>query len=111
MELPRLMNNPSLAAFFYGRMPSSLSQLEEAQLEHRQQMNMRQSANNLSEEFQRRQDIQIVRTPSPVMSEEDAFRLCMARIESGKPCDPGCGLHPMEHFHCRSDGCILLAFK
>jgi len=114
LELPRLMNNPSLAAFFYGRMPSSLNcQLEEAQLEHRQrqQINMRQSANNASEQSQRRQDIQMVRTPSPVMSEEDAFRLCIARFESGKPCEPGCDLHPMEHFHCRSDGCISLSFK
>lgn len=44
------------------------------------------------------------------MSEEDAFRLCMAKIEAGKTCTKTCDLFPGEHYHCRSDHCVL-AFK
>ena len=111
-ELPRLMSNPSLAAFLYGRMPSSLSQLEVAQLEHRQQtINLSRQNANIAAAAERRQEMQITRSPSPVMSEEDAFRLCMARVESGKPCEPNCRIHPLEHFHCRSDGCDRLSFR
>jgi len=77
--------DPSLA-FLYSRIPASvLSQLE--------------AAHNASSAASGR------RSPSPVMSEEDAFRLCMAKVESGQSCQPGCEAHPEEHYHCRSDGC------
>lgn len=76
--------DPSLA-FLYSRIPASvISQLE--------------AAHHASAASGRR-------SPSPVMSEEDAFRLCMAKVESGKSCQPGCDAHPEEHYHCRSDGC------
>jgi hypothetical protein len=116
-DLSRLMSDPSLTAFLYGRMPSLLNQLEMAHLQHRQRAEQEQrlllaasvaEANQL--ELKNSASASHARSPSPVMSEEDAFRLCLAKIDSGKPCQPDCQIYPHEHYHCRSDGCAL-SFK
>lgn len=113
-DLSRLMSDPSLAALLYGRMPSMLSQLEAATLQHQrqQQIEMQERVNAASLQLQHhQQQARMLRSPSPVMSEEDAFRLCLARVEAGKVChEPNCQSHPHEHYHCRSDGCNL-SFK
>jgi hypothetical protein len=41
----------------------------------------------------------VLRSPSPMMTEEDAFRLFMAKIDSGKSCLPGCEIHPCDYYH------------
>lgn len=116
-DLSRLMSDPSLTAFLYGRMPSLLNQLEMAHLQHRQRVDQEQRLRSEERINQHRHQIGQHssalaggRSPSPVMTEDDAFRLCLARIESGKPCQPNCQMYPMEHYHCRSDGCVL-SFK
>lgn len=115
-DLSRLMTDPSLAALLYGRVPSMLNQLEAAHLQHQQQqqIELQQRVNAAAFQLQQQQQQQQARlqqSPSPVMSEEDAFRLYLARVEAGKNCQqPGCQICPAEHYHCRSDGCNL-SFK
>jgi hypothetical protein len=111
-DLSRLISDPSLAAFLYGRMPSLLNQLEMAHLQHRQRAELEQRLLASAAEAQQLKNslAASARSPSPVMSEEDAFRLCLAKIDSGKPCQPDCQIYPHEHYHCRSDGCAL-SFK
>lgn len=115
-DLSRLISDPSLTAFLYGRMPSLLNQLEMAHLQHRQRAEQEQrllaaaAAEAKHHQSKHSASIASARSPSPVMSEEDAFRLCLARIEAGKPCQPDCQIYPLEHYHCRSDGCVL-SFK
>ena len=106
-DLSRLISDPSLTAFLYGRMPSLFNQLEMAHLQHRQRAEQEQRL--LAEAAKHKPTVAPLppRSPSPVMSEEDAFRLCLARIEAGKPCQPDCQIYPHEHYHCRSDGCVL----
>lgn len=111
-DFSRLLSDPSLAALLYGRIPSVLSQLEAA---HRHQQQQQQEAEKEQRakvaSLQMERQSRLLRSPSPVMSEEDAFRLYLARVEAGKHCrHPGCQIHPLEHYHCRSDGCNL-AFK
>ena len=90
----QILSDPALA-FLYSRMnPAVMNQLEAA---HQLRAGGQSAGNDL-------------RSPSPVMTEEDAFRLFMAKIDSGKSCLPGCEIHPSDHYHCRSDGCTL-AFK
>lgn len=114
-DLSRLISDPSLTAFLYGRMPSLLNQLEMAHLQHRHRAEQEQrllaaAAEARDLQFKHSASSASARSPSPVMSEEDAFRLCLARIEAGKPCQPDCQIYPLEHYHCRSDGCVL-SFK
>lgn len=121
-DLSRLISDPSLTAFLYGRMPSLLNQLEMAHLQHRQRAEQERrilaSASAAAASVDSRHypakhyasTSTPARSPSPVMSEEDAFRLCLARIEAGKTCQPDCQIYPLEHYHCRSDGCVL-SFK
>lgn len=116
-DLSRLISDPSLAAFLYGRMPSLLNQLEMAHLQHRQRAEQEQrllAANAEAKLNELKNSMSTAggsgRSPSPVMSEEDAFRLCLAKVETGKPCQPDCQIYPHEHYHCRSDGCSL-SFK
>lgn len=115
-DLSRLMSDPSLTAFLYGRMPSLLNQLEMAHLQHRQRAEQEQrllASAAEAKQLQLKNSLMAgshARSPSPVMSEEDAFRLCLAKIDSGKPCQPDCQIYPHEHYHCRSDGCAL-SFK
>ena len=94
------LGDPSSSlAFLYGRMPSAMIELA------RQQANSGSSSAGAP-----RPPGSDPRSPSPVMSEEDAFRLCMAKVDAGKSCQPACDIHPAEHYHCRSDGCSL-SFK
>ncbi|KZS09994.1 Transcription factor castor-like protein [Daphnia magna] len=116
-DLSRLISDPSVAAFLYGRMPSLLNQLEMAHLQHRQRADQEQRMLAAAAEaklHQLRNSMSTAagpgRSPSPVMTEDDAFRLCLAKIETGKPCQPDCPVYPNEHYHCRSDGCSL-SFK
>ncbi|XP_057380685.2 zinc finger protein castor homolog 1-like isoform X2 [Daphnia carinata] len=116
-DLSRLISDPSVAAFLYGRMPSLLNQLEMAHLQHRQRADQEQRMLAAAAEaklHQLRNSMSIGgrpdRSPSPVMTEDDAFRLCLAKVETGKPCQPDCQIYPNEHYHCRSDGCSL-SFK
>lgn len=108
-DLSRLISDPSLTAFLYGRMPSLFNQLEMAHLQHRQRAEQEQRLLAAAEANKPKHSTSAAppRSPSPVMSEEDAFRLCLARIEPGKPCQPDCQIYPHEHYHCRSDGCVL----
>lgn len=101
-DLPRAMamNDPAFAAL-YSRMPSMMSQLEAAH-------SATSSATSTGDQAGGQSDAPA--SPSPVMSEEDAFKLCMAKVDGGKPCFPGCEISSSEHYHCRSDGCSL-AFK
>jgi hypothetical protein len=114
-DLSRLISDPSLTAFLYGRMPSLLNQLEMAHLQHRQRAEQEQrllasAAEAKQLQLKNSMASAHARSPSPVMSEEDAFRLCLAKIDSGKLCQPDCQIYPHEHYHCRSDGCAL-SFK
>jgi hypothetical protein len=90
----QIPSDPSLT-FLYSRMnPAVMSQLE---AEHQLRVGGPSAGT-------------VLRSPSPVMTEEDAFRWFMAKIDSGKSCLPGCEIHPSDHYHCRSDG-YTLAFK
>lgn len=93
--------DPAALAFLYGRMPPSvMSQLEAAAAHQRRLAGASSSSTGM------------MRSPSPVMTEEDAFRLCMAKIDAGTGCpnNPQCELRNQDHYHCRSDACVV-AFK
>ena len=72
-DLSRLISDPSLTAFLYGRMPSLLNQLEMAHLQHRQRAEQEQrllasAAEAKQLQLKNSMASAHARSPSPVMT-------------------------------------------